>query len=211
MTTSLVGFTIIVACTLVACNSERAPDGQQAQSEIETQVAPAGAEGDPTVVHHPEAPARPAEKTDSIQMEGTWQRFTAKLVAANSSLQFSTYAPHDMIFDQASSGEGEGFRFYTNFAGKRNDNAFVMLFLLPPGATREQAQQIANAFLASRSADKLQISRAYSGTHQGRFFYWAETYPREFSEGIGPRSAYIRRQWVWQDGTSLEATLQPRP
>jgi hypothetical protein len=212
MKTSLVRFMTIVAITLGGCNSEPAEEPGQSQSATETQAAPGGAAGDPAVAHHPEGPARPPEKQDSMQMEGTWERFTATLIQPNTSLPFSTYVPKDMIFEQASSGEGEGYHFYTNFAGKRNDNAFVMLFLLPPGATREQAQRIADAFVASRTQNKEQIARAQLGTHQDRFFYWAETYPREYSEGVGPRSAYIRRQWIWLgDGKSLEATLQPRP
>jgi hypothetical protein len=212
MKTSLVEFATIVAIALAACNSDASTNRGQAQSETETQAAPGGAAGDPAVAHHPEAPARPAEKQDSMQMEGMWERFTATLVQPNTSLAFSTYAPKDMIFEAASSGEGEGYHFYTNFAGKRNDNAFAMLFLLPPGATREQAQRIADAFVASRQQSKGQIARAQLGTHQDRFFYWAETYPREYSEGVGPRSAYIRGQWIWLgDGMSLEATLQPRP
>jgi hypothetical protein len=211
MKTSLVRFTTIVAFTLIACNSRPAQDAGQAQSDIDTQVSPGGAAGDPAVVHHPESPARPREKPDSMQMEGTYERFTATLIEPNTSLPFSTYSPKDMIFEQASSGAGEGFQFYTSFAGKRNNDAFVMLFLLPPGATRAQAQTFADAFVASRTQEKSQIARAQLGAHQDRFFYWAETYPREYSEGIGPRSAYIRRQWVWSDGKSLESTLQPRP
>jgi hypothetical protein len=202
----------IVAIGTAACNAASENADGQAQSQTDQQVAPGGAAGDPAVVHHPDVPARPTEKTDSIQGEGVFQKFTARLVEPNSDLRFSTYVPADMIFEQASAGEGEGFFFYSNFAGKRNDNAFVLLFVLPDGATEADAQKLANAFVISRKQLPSQVAHTRLGSHDGRHFYWAETYPGEFGDGMGPRSAYIRRQWIWlNDGKSLESTLQPRP
>ena len=34
----------------------------------------------------------------------------------------------------------------------------------------------------------------------------------EFGDGMGPRTHYIRKEWVWlNDGKSLESTLRPQP
>jgi hypothetical protein len=209
MQKSLMRVAFIFVATLAACNSqsEMAEEQGQSVSATETQAAPGSVAGDPSVAHHPEPPARPAEKQDSMQMEGSWQRFSATLVQPTTDLPFSTYVPKDMIFEPASSGEGEGFFFYTNFSGRRNDNAFLLVFLLPRGSTRDHAQKLADAFAASRANDS-QIARTQIGEYQGRFFYVAQTYPREYSEGFGPRAGFIRKQWIWlADGKSLDATL----
>jgi hypothetical protein len=210
---SPVKYPYILVMMLAACNTEAAreeADGQ-VRSETETQAAPGSATGDPSVVHHPEPPARPEQKPDSIQVEGTFERFTATLVKPPTDLPFSTYVAKDMIFESSSSDEGQGLFFYTNFAGKRNDNAFLLVFLMPQGATQADAQRLANAFATSRRQNK-QIVRARLGNVQNRFFYVAETYPQEYGDGFGPRADYIRKQWVWlNDGKPLDATLQPQP
>lgn len=206
-------YMLIFAAFLVACNTEASEEQSegQARSETETQAAPGSATGDPSVVHHPEPPARPDSKRDSIQIEGNHEGFTASLVKPTTDLAFSTYLPKDMIFESSSSGEGEGFFFYTNFAGRRNDNAFMLVFILPQGSSQADAQRLADAFVSSRKKST-QVARVRLGSVQNRQFYVADTYPAEYGDGFGPRAAYIHKQWIWlNDGSSLEATLQPRP
>ena len=204
---------LILLALLAACNAE--PDRQSEPST--TQDAPGSATGDPAVVHHPEPPARPAEHLDSVQVEGTWERFTAKLVQPAAEPPFSAYVPPDMIFEQASSGEGDGYYFFTNFAGKRNDNAFVLVFVYPAGTSEPEAQRRVQAFMASRKAKSSEGSRftfeqngvMYAGgielkQQDGRFYHVADQYPREYGDGFGPRAAFIKRNWVWlKSGDSL--------
>jgi hypothetical protein len=206
MIRSLLRFTVIFAFALPACNAE-----ERAQSQTEaTQAAPGSAAGDPAVVHHPEPPARPETRTDSIQVEGAYTRFTARLVAPEGSIPFSAYVPADMIFEPVSSDEGDGYYFFANFGGRKNENAFLLVFLLPAGATDEVARTMANAFVASRSRPG-NFVRADVGNHGGRNFYAAYAYPAEFGDGMGPRTHYIRDNWIWlNDGRSLESTLEPR-
>ena len=213
MQKSLMRFAFILVAASLACNSqaEIAEEQGQSVSQTGTQAAPGSVSGEPSVEHHPAPPDRPAEKQDSFQVEGSWQKFSATLVQPNTDLPFSTYVPKDMVFEPSSSGEGEGFFFYTNFAGKRNDNAFMLVFVLPRAASRQDAERMAAAFTASR-ANASNAARAIVGEQQERFFYVAQTYPREYGDGFGPRASFIGKQWVWlADGKSLEATLTPRP
>jgi hypothetical protein len=209
MIRSRLGFSIILACALAACNAQEESPGQATSDG--TQAAPGSAGGDPSVVHHPEPPARPETKRDSIQLEGTYHPITARLVQPEGSLPFSTYIPEDMMYEPASSDEGEGYYFFSNFGGKKNENAFMLVFLLPPGRTTADAQALGRAFVASRAGSR-RIANFRLGSHDDRVFYVAYAYPAEFGDGMGPRTAYIRSQWVWlNDGRSLESTLAPRP
>ena len=200
--------TVIFALMLGACNGGNEAPPQADPQTSESQAAPGSAAEDPAAVQQPEPPARPQEKQDSIQLEGTWERITARLIQPNTSLPFSTYLPEGMEFDQQASGEGEGFYFYAAFGGQRNENAFMLVFVLPAGATEAQARTMANAFRASRSGSG-QSTRVQLGNYNGRQFYVGYTYPAEFGDGMGPRTHYIRENWIWHsDGKSLNATLQ---
>jgi hypothetical protein len=208
MNRSLLKATVIFALALPACNAREEPPAQS-QSES-TQAAPGSAAADPSVVHHPEPPERPATKRDSIQLEGSFHPITATLVKPQASIPFSTYVPEDMLFEQNSSDEGEGFYFYTNFGGQKNENAFMLVFLLPAGRTRADAQALADAFVSSRKSAR-QVATAQLGEYNGRYLYVARTYPAEFGDGMGPRTHYIRSQWVWlNDGRSLDSILESR-
>ena len=213
MNRSLLKSCMIFVLLASACNAREEPPARAGAepAATATQAAPGSASGDPSVVHHPEPPQRPAQKQDSIQSEGSWERITATLVQPASSIPFSTYLPPDMIFERTSADEGEGYYFYTNFGGRRNDHAFMLVFILPQGKTSADAQTLANAMVASRTAPRM-LARAQLGEYNGRPFYVARVYPQEFGDGMGPRTHYIRSQWIWHnDGRSLEATLQPQP
>jgi hypothetical protein len=200
---------IIFAVTLAACNAQEETPPGQAVGEP-TQAAPGSAAADPSVVHHPEPPARPETKRDSIQVEGDWQLTTARLVQPQASIPFSTYVPEGVLFEQVSSGEGEGFYFKANFAGRRNDNAFMLVFVLPEGSTKQDAEKLADALLASHAGPNItRIVR--HGSYQGWPFYRALIWPGDYGDGMGANTAYIARQWVWlNDGKSLESTLEPQ-
>ncbi len=199
---------VIFALVLGACNAGNDATPQADPQTSEPQAAPGSAAEDPSVVQQPEPPARPQEKQDSIQLEGMWEPMKARLVQPNTSVPFSTYLPEGMEFDQQASGEGEGFYFYAAFGGQRNENAFMLVFVLPAGAAEAQARTMANTFRASRSGSG-QSTRVQLGNYNGRQFYVGYTYPAEFGDGMGPRTHYIRENWIWHsDGKSLNATLQ---
>lgn len=135
---------------------------------------------------------------------------TATLVKPQASVPFSTYVPDDMAFEQNSSDEGEGYYFFAEFGGQKNENAFMLVFILPQGSTAADAQALGTAFIASRSGAR-RIANIRYGEYNGRHFYVAYAYPAEFGDGMGPRTHFIRTNWVWlNDGRSLESTLQPQ-
>lgn len=143
-------------------------------------------------------------------MEGRYERFTAQLVKPVSSVGFSTYLPKDMIFENSAADEGEGFFFYANFAGRRNENAFMLVFILPQGSQRSDAERIAEAFKSSRAPLGMNVDVTV-GEHDDRVYYVAHQYPAEYAEGFLPRALYIRDRWVWlNDGQGLLSTSQPR-
>ena len=208
MSRPLLKFATIFALALPACNArEEAPAQTDAGN---TQAAPGSATGDPSVVHHPEPPARPESRRDSIAIEGSFQPITAKLVKPQASVPFSTYVPEDMVFEQNSSGEGDGYFFFAGFGGKKNENAFMLVFLLPAGSSEADARAVGDAFVASRKGNQ-NVANVRYGTYNDRPFYVAHAYPAEFGDGMGPRTHYIHSHWIWlNDGRSLDATLEPR-
>ena len=218
MSQSLVKYIVIFALSAVACNVEEQPP-------LQTQAAPGSMTGDPSVVHHPEPPPRPQQKPDSIQIEGMWERFTATLVESTSDPRFSSYLAPNMLYEPASSGEGEGHYFYTNFGGRRNDEAYLLVFVYPRGTTEAQARARVNAVAVSRTPVQRseEAGSRYSnsllerdfqfqrngifyqgdvilGKHDDRFFHLVRQHPEDYSEGFWPRVLYIQREWVWLPG-----------
>lgn len=229
MKSSLLRLLLILTVLAASCN---APE-QSAQ----TQAAPGSADADPSVVHHPEPPPRPAEKADSIQLEGTYQRFNARLVQSDAPPRFSTYIPNDMLYEPSSSGEGDGHYFYTNFAGRKNEQAYMLIFVYPQGTDESAARRRVTSLIAGldtirgrtmtdTSFQSSIFERAYFFRRGGityfgrvalaryndRFIHLEIQYPQEYGDGFGPRADYIRRQWVWlDDGQGLGLTSPPPP
>ena len=230
MNSSLSRFALILLTITTACN---APEQQSAN----TQAAPGSADADPALVHHPEPPPRPTEKTDSIPLEGTFERMTVKLVQTETPPRFSTYVPKDMLYEPTASGEGEGHFFFTNFAGRKNEHAYLLVFVYPQGTTEAAARATVESFVASRKAlertretgpryRQALLERDFMfeqngahflgnialAQHGNRFFHLAHQYPEDYSEGFGPRAEYIRKEWVWlDDGQGLGLTSPPPP
>ena len=216
-------FLLILACVIAACN------GPDREKEIEHQQSPADT---PTVQNSPHTgtPAvtvptdsggtgagrtltpLPQEKKDSIGIEGTNQPITLKLIhPPNADPPFMTYMPKDFVFDPVSSGEGTGYYFYTAFAGKRNPDAYLLLYVFPANTSREDAIARVKDFVSSRGTAKPAEYEAftfrkdgvqYAGgidlrQHGNRYYYIARNYPVEMADGFGPRAAKITDNWKW--------------
>lgn len=124
---------------------------------------------------------------------------------------FRTYMPPDMLFEPSSSGEGEGYYFRTNFAGRKNENAYLLVFVFPAGTQEGEAIELVKAFVASRGAppparyNSFSFERGgerYFGSidlrrHHDRYYYIAQQYPVEYGDGFGPRVAKILQYWIW--------------
>jgi hypothetical protein len=142
-----------------------------------------------------------------------------------------------MVYEVTASGEGDGHYFFTNFAGQRNNNAYLLVFIYPAGTTEAAARAAVESFVVSRKAverprefgpryQNALLERDFTfevngvhhfgnialGKHANRFFHLAHQYPEGYSEGFGPRADYIRKQWVWlDDGQGLGLISPPPP
>jgi len=155
----------------------------------------------------------PLEKKDSVRIEGSMESITLKLIKPEGAdPAFTTYMPKDFVFDPVSSGEGTGYYFFTNFAGKRNPEAYLLLFVFPENTTQADAVARVKAFVASRnSTAKPADYEAFSFTknnvryasgidlrqHGNLFYYISRHYPVEMADGFGPRAHKITESWKW--------------
>jgi hypothetical protein len=211
-------FVVILACAVAACN------GAERERNVEHQQGPADT---PTVQNSPHTgtPAvsvpdsvvpsntLPLEKKDSVSIEGSMEPTTLKLIRPDGAEPpFTTYMPKDFVFEPLSSGEGTGYYFFTNFGGRRNPEAYLLLFVFPENTTRTDAVARVKAFVASRSSTaKPAEFEAFSFTknniryasgielrqHGNRFYYIARQYPAEMADGFGPRAHKITENWNW--------------
>lgn len=197
------GLFLILLTAVSACNREQtAGDRHQGQ--------PVSA---PNAEHQPQDQLMylPEQKMDSIQIEGSSQPLTLKVVQPPASLPFVTYVPSDMLFEHVAADEGEGFTFYTNFGGRKNENAYLLMFIYPEGTKQVDAVRLVKAWVASRAdvaASQIEQFRyEKDGTrfvagidlrmHGNRYYYIAKQYPEEYSEGFNPRAQRILDEWKW--------------
>ena len=200
---------MLALMAVAACNGDKGTASPDNSAAMASQAAPGIPADDPPVTDQAQPPARPQEKQDFFRIEGTWEKTRARLVQPSASLPFSTYMPEGMEFDHAASDEGEGFFFFAALDGRRNPDAFMIVFVLPEGTSEAEARKKADAFVASHRGLGL-LSGARLGSHRGRYFYVAYRYPGDFGDGMGARMAYVCEHWVWLDGnTPLNSTLQP--
>jgi len=149
--------------------------------------------------------ALPAERTDSIRIEGTAQAVKMRLVQPASTLPFITYVPADMVAESRKSAAGEDHYFYANFGGRRNNEAYLLMHIFPPGINTDSAAAVAKAFRESEKRKDYVVTMDLR-QHGNRYYFIGEHYPAEYGDGFGPRSQAIQRAWQWLDPTSA-----PRP
>lgn len=197
------GLFLILLAALGACNREKsAADRHQGQP-----VGAANAEHQP----QDQLTYLPEQKIDSIRIEGSTEPLTLKVIQPPSSIPFVTYVPSDMLFEPGAADEGEGFYFYTNFGRRRNENAYLLMFIYPDGTKQEDAIRRVKAWVASRAdvpASQIEQFRfEKDGTryiagidlrmHGNRYYHVAEQYPEEYAEGFSPRAQRILDEWKW--------------
>jgi hypothetical protein len=182
-------YPVILALALGACNRN---DDRPPSSVIRT--PPAAAPG----------PLRtlPVEKTDSIQIEGSWQRYSLTLFQPASSLPFYTYVPAGMVAKTRNSPAGEAHYFFANFAGHYNEDAFLLVFIFPAGTLRADAVRAAERLRDERKSAGFLVPTADVRMHGSRLYYIAESYPGDYGDGFGPRAQRIIDNWQWVEPTS---------
>ena len=171
---------------------------------------------------------RPETKRGTIAIEGKEEPFRFRLFDSSRSalpVPFTTYVPHDIHVETASSGEGDAVRFIANFAGKRNDDAHLQAFFYAAGTNDAQArarvkEAAASRGLMERRTDVLNrykwslaeydfshrkdesswiVGNIALGQHGDRFFHIMVHYPERYVEGFTPRADRILEEWRWED------------
>jgi hypothetical protein len=232
--TSILIVTLLMALTLASCNNTdnvTKPDHKDPVNDGEQQVeVKKPEEQKPDEVTEDttdnQAKERPVTKTDHIGIEGMEEEFQFELVDA-SNMGFTTYIPEDMIAELNSTAEGDSFTAYTNFEGKKNENAFIRIFKPSPSSatTVEELITFTKEQLTSQGFD---VPGRMSDEH--KYFSFSELemstvkkegqdmslmsnisifkrgdqvfriqllYPEEYSEGFMPRAFKLVDDIVW--------------
>lgn len=116
---------------------------------------------------------RPAIVTDTIALEGMPEPMELRLHRAQDDfpLPFSTYVPADM---SASIDPEDGTAHFTaEFGGVRNDDAFVHLFVFPPGTPRQEAIALARGYDAGHGVLVSQGVEPFAGDVRPPDLAWA--------------------------------------
>ena len=229
---------VLFALALAACNNggdagaasggnDTIPPPPYTEATLPQDSGPtAGVPGNPT------AGQRPAHKQGAIMTEGTADTMELRLVQAPDDfpLQFSTYVPPDMEVDtDVSSDGGRSIKVLANFAGRRNERAYVQFHFYPPGTTRALARNAITGFLSGLNPE-IDLSQPAApppwGIERTRFVYPHEGqrfvgsvvlaergdllfhavvhYPGEYGDGMAGRIAKIMEEWRWADGQPLD-------
>lgn len=216
----------VIALSLVcaACgpreDAQPAPDGTE--PPVTSDPAP------PVDAQQPgdDAPpaARPRTRMDTIMVEGMAQTETSQLVETQGGFArpFSTYVPEGI---ESSLNAPSTARFTAAFAGNRNPDAFMEVFVHPSGAMRPAAEDILADLMSRRNVAEHETSATgrpswaldaiaftYSGSdgtpftgsvtvgQQGTtYLHIVRHYPAEYGDGLPPRLQSILEEWRWED------------
>ena len=165
-------------------------------------------------------------KTDTIYVEGEPQPKTLTLLDVPD-LPFVTYFPTDeFVTEVTRSPRGHGVRFYVNFGGVENREAYVAIFVAG-GETPADSVVELRTFLTSTftelgweqtsgevsscdwaadhltfqdtAADALTNGYVCFGEHDGLPFYILTHAPAEYGDGFGPRVQTLMEEFRWRD------------
>jgi hypothetical protein len=162
-------------------------------------------------------PAPPESRVIRLNIEGQPIETELKLFD-QAILPFTTYVPaKEFQSDIGSSGEGQGVRFYYSPTGKKDETAYIHVFLPNTPSSVEDIRQIIlgdQGLMASNqwelvdrtdvvsypwAKEKLTyqqnnsgaIGTIYIGEDKGKAFYLLTHYPAEYVDGFEPRSAVV--------------------
>ncbi|MGH7475188.1 MAG: hypothetical protein ACRELD_02770 [Longimicrobiales bacterium] len=163
-------------------------------------------------------------RTDTLWLEGMPEVIEARLYRPEwpEPIRFSTYVPPDIIAEPGSSGAEHAVRFIANFAGRRNDDAVLALFVHPASTSEAEARALARSVAESRGlrehdADAAPrfdwsiveygfrdcddtgclVGTVAVGRHGTRPFQVLVQYPQEYADGFSPRADYIIEELRW--------------
>jgi hypothetical protein len=217
--------TLALLLLSVACGArEDAGPGANGGEPPPTDAAPA-----PTADSRQPAASRPETREDTVLIEGMPEVEVSRLVNAPAGfvVPFTTYVPTGLEPDITAPSTA---RFTAAFADNVNPNAYMEVFVHPPGTARPAVADILNHLMTARHAAEHETVSAerpswalessgfrYIGAdgtnftgnvivaqHGDVYFHVVRHYPVEYGDGLPPRLHTILRLWQWQDtGTML--------
>ena len=177
-------------------------------------------------VERPDTTTYAPTKTDTIYVEGEPQPQTLRLLDAPD-LPFITYFPTDeFVTEVTRSPRGHGVRFYANFGGVENREAYVAIFVAggetPADSVAELRTFLADTFtergweqtesevascnwatdhvtFRDPATDPPITGYACFGEHDGLPFYVLTHAPAEYGDGFGPRVHALLDEFRWRD------------
>lgn len=165
-----------------------------------------------------------------ILIEGMEEAMTLKLFQ-HKELPFYTYYPEDMLYEEWVYDNEKGVRFFANFGGTINKNAYVEIKLFSQADMGSESDFIAfvggeSGILENRGVEWVEkeadIDRVHSwtiieyyylndeivgslhlGEHQDDYFYIDVHYPWEYGDGMEARVNHIMQGFHWNQGEKL--------
>jgi hypothetical protein len=163
----------------------------------------------------PELPSNlPPTKDDIISIEGQQSPITLKLY--QNPIFYTYFASEDFVVEPLSSGEGEGVRFFVNYAGEKNEDAYAHIAFLNDFQKYAEVIEFINSkngLLATNkwrvvsrtnetpypwakekivfSAEKNIVGSIYIGEENGKAFYVITHLPAEYVYGFLPNVSLI--------------------
>lgn len=132
---------------LAAACSDSSPDAAGGTDAATNTADPASAPAPDTSVAE-----RPATATDTILLEGLPEAVPLRLIRSPGGfpLPFTAYVPTAMDPEFSTAGDGATLDIVAEFGGRRNDDAFLHLYVFPEGTSRQAAEAAALAYRAGR-------------------------------------------------------------
>lgn len=196
---------MIAAIGLTACTSTEAPIENEDQEQVSQEDVQDTGPDHSWIVSIEE----------TITIEGMDQPITLNFF--DGERNFITYVPEDMLAEIVSLGEGYTYRFYANYLGNKNENAYLQFYFFSKEITEKPEMfgekgrfTIENLDMKPvKEGDKMykwsleeySTKGAYGilGEHEGQYFSMLILYPGEFAEGFVPRANKIIDHLYWTD------------
>jgi hypothetical protein len=231
--TLAVGLFLLMMVLAAAGCRQAPPETETPPEETPSQEIPVTPEV-PESSTEPETPAEipkdPLELPESIDttflIEGMEEAVTLNLFQ-DEVLPFYTYYPDDMIAETVSAPDVEGVRFFANYGGIQNRNAYVSIMVYQEAAVDSEEAFLEeltgdSGVLTQRSYEWVEKVEAiermhdwtlreyffmndeftgalYAGEYGNAFFYIDIHYPWEYGDGLEARAYVILEQFTWID------------
>lgn len=221
----LVFMVVITGCTQPVSPPPHEEDFEEQEMEEDVPVEREEAPADSQEEHDGEALPESIETTLLIEgMEET----TTLLLYQHEKMPFHTYYPEDMLFEEWIYDNEKGVRFFANFGGTINKNAYVEIKVFSQSGIVSESDFVAeitgeSGVLENRGVEWVEketdmdrifpwsfieyyylndefVGSLYLGQHQDDYFYIDVHYPWEYGDGMESRAHLIMKEFLWTEG-----------